>query len=348
MFYGKYNYVFYSFGLIWKLSCFRNKNISEGKGKTILLNNNSTSKSIQMSKFPDYSRVDIDEFMKVPFLGFIQRYVSSYRQAKSVYFSTENRDFLDAHPGMKPLLKFVFGPFLEYFRVCSVQKISNLPKSSVVLQTSDMSPHRHILVEICNAAGLETVVGQHGEISEPIVISRFISSRAILTSESTFDLYKRANDNKAVELLPRLAESDVAVYLKSEETRASSRDLYIMTCSFSGMSFDFNFSFNINMIKSVLEAIRSANCDFRVVIKLHPSESPELYRPHFTDVQFVSLPLSSCIDCISKAIVGPSTCLEELRANQVPVFYFGSGLQERVGFPKVESVGALVDFIRNS
>jgi len=347
-FYGKYNYLFYVFGLLWKLSRWRDESFDIASDAPIMLDKNPTSKAIQMAKFPGHSVIDLDEFMKVPFMPFLFGYVTLFRNANAAYFSRENKEFIAAHPGMRFLFRFIFAPFLVHFSLCNAKRVGSLPRSTVILQASDMSPHRHIFVQICNGAGLDTIVGQHGEISEPVVISKFVSSRAILTSKSTFDLYQAANENKFVELFTRRSTSDDSLLKKTNVGYGLRKKIYVLTCSFSGMSFDLNFSFNVEMIKTVLMSMRQIGDDRTVVVKLHPSESPALYKPHFDSLEFVTARLSDCISDIGIAIVGPSTSLKELSEDGVPVYYFAFGLQARHGFPGIEKQIDLEDFIKNS
>ena len=345
LFYGKYNYVFYSLGLIWKFSYLFPRRRDLRRKKLIFLNDKTVTRAIQKTRFAGYECVDIDDFIKVPILLFIKNYLYYRSLSKDDYVNLKTKDFLDAHTGLNFLVEFLFAPFLEYFKAYNFKRFSSVNPSSIVLQTSDMSPHRYLIVEICNSLGLKTIVAQHGEISEPIVISRFVSSEAILVTEATYSIYREANPEKKVELLRSWSGAMGSAGVREIKRSDKPQDIYVFTCSFSGMSLDLNFSFNIEMVQQVLDVLRLRPSGAKVIIKLHPSESAKLYRRHFPGIQIESAPLTSCAARIGKAIVGPSTSYQELVELGVPVFYFGFGLQERVGFPKQVDFEAFEAFL---
>ena len=333
-FYGRYSYLKYFLGFPFKLSSFRqNPVLFDTNAFYVSPNLYNLDAEVWEEVIPEKKIADLNVFEMVSTTKFIRLYFSFITKSQISFSAEENKHFFKSQVLLWFLFKYFGAPFLEYYRIEMLSKVKLLNSKSGVLQMSDVSPHRFIISKSFQSASLASLVSQHGEITEPMVISDIASERCVLFTESTYRIYQSANPCKRVELLSNNNGSiQQSIFNLSRDVVINK--LHVFTCSFSGMSYDLTCSFNIKMIAFALDYVKKNNPSVQVVVKLHPSESLGVYKGYFPSLLFSKDRLEDLLGGIEMAICGPSTVLSTLKNSSIPVLYYSEGLQPRFGFPE--------------
>jgi len=327
--YGRFGYLKYFIFLPFFLFRLRRRILNKTDPQ-ILYNTNQYCQKICKSRFADKRQESYEGLLPLNLFGFFKNYRQNVRKYK-ILLKTNIvfQNFCKSNFAMRSLLVYFYSPFLEYYKE-SIEKFFLLNKNvTTLIQSTDSSPHRYLWAKIANQNNIKTIVTQHGEITEPLVITCITSMEGVFTTRKSFDLYKtnKSNWNKKISYIERVPQEKNTL-IKS----ANLSNVYIFTISYSGYSYDASLVFNHKMIEDVLDLLEGKKVN--VVVKLHPSEKASLYTDVFKGISVSDRKINEVIDDIDLAVCGPSTSYEELSVNGVPTYYYEQGLQHKYGFPE--------------
>ena len=327
--YGRFGYLKYFVALPLFLFGLRTKN-SVGTDSEVIFNDNEYTEKVCNKLF---STVRTESYERLLPLKWTEMAKTYWRDVKRNKIKIDRQpilnNFLQSNFGMKSMFIYLYAPFMEYYKTMIKKFFQKNHNVKALVQSTDCSPHRYLWAQIANNFDIRTIVTQHGEISEPLIITSIVSNEAVLSTKATYDLYKanKMNQDKIVSFLE--SDSDEVEPKKAKDTR---KNVYIFTTSYSGYGYDASLIFNHKMIKSVLKILdgREAN----VIVKIHPSEKKSLYSNVFKNITISNSQINQIIGEIDLAVCGPSTSYGELIRNGIPTFYFEEGLQRKHGFPQ--------------
>ena len=135
-----------------------------------------------------------------------------------------------------------------------------------------------------------------------------VSSRYIYSYCKSFIYYANANPYSEHIGYKKLKNSNNIYNIKKYKIKKNNK-IYIFTNGYAGYSLRFSLITNINLINKTIKIAKKYNVQQNIIIKLHPSESIDLYQKLFPKIKIIKEPIENIINQVNRAIITSSTVL---------------------------------------
>ena len=333
-YYGRYGYLKYFLTLPFYLLS-QKRNRSKKLELNLICNNSDYAFRLCRQYFPKMQVESYESLLSLGLFNFLKTYRARVLLYKDILKKNEKFDcFLSSDFFMKGVFLYVYAPFMDYYKDSINYFLKNNKTITTLVQSTDVSPHRYLWAVVAGKNNIRTIVTQHGEITEPLMITSITSSEGWLSTKSTFDLYNANYRNEDKKIIYKKVDTKRENRIKKNKHTRRVQNVYIFTISYTGNSFDASLVFNHNMVKHIVSIFK--NKKVNIIIKAHPSERIQMYSLDFPQIVVSKDKLNDVLSDIDIAICGPSTIYSELKSFGIETYYYGKGLQRKFGFPESE------------
>lgn len=327
--YGRINFLRYAIG--FTLLSIAKSRKHKDETSSILVSENQYSLNAAKFLFPKSKFESLDKYWKVSLPFFLKNYFKAYKaNAQQLKKNKGLQKILRITPFLSQSVRYLYGPYLYCIELKFKELISD-KKISTIVQHTDASPHRRLIVFEAKKNNIQTIVSDHGYLAEPIMITD-IKSEILCTSSEGYIKYSNFNTFSSHQKTINISAQKKNTFIANPNFKKKNNFIYILTNGYSGYNLRSSLQDNFELIKKVLSKAHKFNAQNNLIIKTHPSESKQLYKDQFKDIKVINSSLDKISSEIERVIISTTSALFYLNPN-CKVHYSNFG-QRTYQFPK--------------
>ena len=341
-----YSIAFTSKKLFESFSLNKKQNFSENK-KYCLVSDTKYCKQIYDNLNIKESIFNLDQLTTINLSYIFRNYFIVRKEViKDIKNNYALKKIINLYPFLDFSIKNIYGPYL-YLLSKKLKTIFERESICSIIQESDCAPHRHIITLNGKQKKIKTYVVYRHDIPEPLMITD-VQSEIICTTSKSFYHYANANPisnhNRKKSILLNEVEDSVTMD-KTKTICNLNNEIYILTNGYAGFSLRTNLIENFNLIKKTLFYAKKYNLEKKLIIKIHPSESINLYKNEFPNLKIEKNDITLVRNKINRAITTSTSALFKL-GKDVMISYSSFG-ERPIQYP-AKNVYSIEDIIENA